>query len=140
MLRSPGFPGGDLLLGVTLADGRTASTVRSFPPIAPDLDAGPDDPGLSMIQGSSSGTQSSHDFLLYPVPPDGPVTLVLASPEVGIAETTVVLDGSMLQDACSRIQVLWPRTDDDDLPRRPPPRRPDLPPGGWFERNAGPPG
>ncbi|MBM9475576.1 hypothetical protein JL107_03865 [Nakamurella flavida] len=132
----PGHPGEQLMVGVTVADGRTASSLGGRPHGGLP---GPDEMVLQPQQGGGGGRIWSQQLLLTPVPPDGPVTLVVADPSAGIPETTVQLDGATLQDAIGRIQVLWPREPDDDHPPVPP-RRPDLPPGGWFERNAGPPG
>ena len=135
--RGPGHrhPMEQVMLGVAFSDGRTASTVVPRDPSGPPALPGPAEAALRMTQGGGGDMQFSGQYLLTPVPPDGPVTLVVAAPDVGISETTVVLDGSALQDAVTRVQILWPRSDLEDLPARPRPR-PDVPPGGWFDRNS----
>ncbi len=115
-----------LLLGVAFADGRTATTVgrRAGTDGAPTLTPG----------GSSGGNRSvDASFFLAPLPPAGPLTVVCAWPEWGVAETTTVLDGDEVQAAARRVQVLWPPEPEVHLAPEPPPL-PDLPPGSWFAR------
>jgi hypothetical protein len=75
-----------------------------------------------------------HDYWLTPVPPPGPLTVVLACAGLGIEETSVQLDGDALVQAAARAEVLWPRAreDEPDLAEEP-----LLPDGGWFGRLRG---
>jgi hypothetical protein len=70
---------------------------------------GDDPPGVSLMpQGGSSRSQIfESDFWLWPLPPPGPVTFVVAWPAFGIDETDQQLDGSLLRDASAKAITLW---------------------------------
>ncbi len=124
-----------LWLGVKLADGRKATTIGGGPPAA-GLDAAAF--SLARVDGHGSKLSASVSFFLTPLPPPGPVTVVLAWPAFGIAESTVVLTGDAIVAAAERVVILWPEQEEEDgwARRRPP----TPPPGGWFEQNPPPSG
>ncbi|MBM9465999.1 hypothetical protein [Nakamurella leprariae] len=130
--RGPGRdPDDHLWIGVKLPDGRTATNAGfRFPEDADD-----DTPVLTRLGGSGDGTTMSLSYLLTPMPPPGPIELVLAWPAGDIAERWITLDGQALADAAARLVVLWPPQPDPSFPG--PPRAP-TPPPGWFERNPPP--
>jgi hypothetical protein len=120
-----------LLLGVEYADGRSASTVtgRHMPPADPASDA------LTLWPGGGSGGTRYADasFFLAPLPPAGPVRFVAAWPALGLAETVTEVPAGPILAAAAQARQLWPWEPEPELPV------PvlDLPPGGWFERQAG---
>jgi hypothetical protein len=115
--------GRGFLLGVEFADGRRAGN------------AGGPGEGLVFHQGGGSGGESSveQDWWLSPVPPPGPLRIVLRCADLGIEETVVELDGAAIARAVDDVVVLWPWTaprshDPEPLPPA------DLPADSWFAR------
>ncbi len=124
-----GSSDGQLLLGAEFADGRAASTAGLGR--APAADSGLDQPLLVPGGGGGSERHADHEYWLAPVPPPGPLTLVVACTALGIAETAVEVDGDLLVQAAARSEVLWPY----EPPAEPSwGDGPDLPGEGWFGR------
>lgn len=97
-------PGDVLRLGVLYADGRrTATTSRQH------LRDG-DDGELVLNQqgGGGSARAWDQDFWVHPLPPDGPVTLVISWLEHAVTETRADLDGTEIRAAAARAVRLWP--------------------------------
>jgi hypothetical protein len=119
-----GPEGAQFLLGVEFADGRRASSMPR---------AGTDDQ-IVFHAGGGSGGQSSieQSWWLSPVPPAGPLRLVLRCPDIGLAETVVELDGTAISRAVDDVVTLWPWELPRDQGPQPPPRPPDLPDNSWF--------
>jgi hypothetical protein len=81
--------------------------------------------------GSSSGTQDiEYRFWLAPLPPPGPLTVVVACPLLGIPETRTTFDAALLHAARRDVEELWPQ----GSPRPPAGGvpRPELPVDSWF--------
>jgi hypothetical protein len=119
----PGAP--SLLVGLELADGTRVDNVT-----------GPGSAGdVVFTQGSGSGNEYSVDqtWWLSPLPPEGPLTVVVRCPELGLAETSAVLDGTAIRAAADRVVELWPWERPPDHGRDEPPP-PDLPDDSWFAR------
>ncbi len=121
---SPGAP--PLLLGLELADGTRVDNVGE-----PRWDS-----DVVFTQGSGSGSEYSvdHSWWLSPLPPAGPLTVVVRCPDLGLPESATVLDGAAIRAAADRVVALWPwepprRRGPDRLP--PPPEIPD---DSWFAR------
>lgn len=112
------------LLGVEFADGTRVSS-GGFPDPSGDVVFHP---------GGGSGGESSIDqsWWLSPLPPEGPLRLVVRCPELGVPETVVELDGTAIRRAGGSALVLWPWQPREDGPEPPPPV--DLPPDSWFAR------
>jgi hypothetical protein len=112
------------LLGVELADGRRGSSVP-----------GRSSEGVVFSSRGGSGGDSSvrQRWWLSPLPPDGPLTVVVRCPELGLAETAVELDGTAIRRAAEQVVELWPWSRQDPTPPEPPPP-PDLPDDSWFAR------
>lgn len=123
-----------LLLGVEYSDGRRASTVEDMRTLGPG--AVSDDEQLVLVQHGGGGGELSVDqaFWVSPLPPEGPVTFVMAWPAFGMPESRTVVDGAIIRAAAGRSQLLWPPQPPMDPPALPPPPRPS---SGWF---AEPPG
>ncbi|MBM9475301.1 hypothetical protein JL107_02470 [Nakamurella flavida] len=106
--RSPSFlDRSDIRIGVKLADGRSAmsagwgrgehGTAQSAGPAIT----------LDCLPGGGLPGAVSTTVLLSPVPPAGPVVVVVAIPSRQIREVTT-LDGAALQEARERVQPFWP--------------------------------
>ena len=122
------FDGG-LLVGVEFSDGRSAVAGRhgwSNWPAA-------DQPVLTNRGSGGGGREWSSTLWLSPVPPPGDMVLVVASPTLGIDESSVTVDADALRSAAAKVEVLWPREPEQAQPAIHQPKL-DVPPGGWFER------
>jgi hypothetical protein len=113
--------GSRFLLGVEFADGRRASSL------------GGED--LVFHAGGGSGGDGSVDqeWWLSPLPPEGPLLVVVRCPELGLAETVVELDGTAVRRAGEAATELWPYQPPPEQAFEPPPP-PDLPADSWFAR------
>ena len=121
----PPARGGRILLGVEFADGRRVNNLRR------DAD------GIVFHQGGGSGGETSIDqsWWLSPLPPDGPLRIVVRCDEVGVAETVTEVDGAVLRAAVGDVVELWPWEPPSAFRAPPPPPLPDVPPGSWFGRS-----
>lgn len=108
----PGDPAQNLRVGVLFADGRRAASHQSYGHLTPYRDAAPDE--LVMMQGASSGSDRSWDmtYWIHPLPPDGPVIIVMSWLDLGITEVRHELDGAAILAAAEEAVQLWP----DDQP------------------------
>jgi len=118
-----------LLLGIEYSDGRRASTLTDMRMHAPD--AMTDTEQLVLVQqGGGGGTHSvDQSYWVAPLPPEGPVTVVLAWPGFGMPESRTTLDAAAILAAASHSQRLWPpqpATESAEPPAAPPPS------SGWF--------
>lgn len=113
---------GGMLLGLQFADGRRATNIGGSGPVG----------GVVLHGGGGGGGDRSVDqsWWLSPLPPDGPLVLVVACAALGIEETRTEIDGSAIQRAATDVVVLWPWTPPE--PPEPPYPPPDVPPGSWF--------
>jgi hypothetical protein len=118
-----------LLLGLEYADGRRASTLPGMPMPGPDTME--DGQSLVLMQhGGSGGSQGvDQTYWVSPLPPEGPLTFVLAWPGFGLPESRTVVDGGAIRAAADRSQLLWPPQPDMEPEELPPPPRPS---SGWF--------
>ncbi|MHA3700728.1 hypothetical protein ACXR2U_00970 [Jatrophihabitans sp. YIM 134969] len=121
-----------LLLGVEYADGRTGSTSGGMQAVfAEAATLAADAVTFAPVGGGGGSRHATRTFFLSPVPPVGPLRLVAAWPARGLEERVVRLTADPIAAAQAGVRRLW-----DVEPRVPrPPRRPPVPPGGWFERN-----
>lgn len=127
MPHRPGPRGGSrFLVGVQFADGRRVSSLEARDSHA-DLVFTP----RSSSSGDTGGEQS---WWLNPLPPEGPLRLVVRCPEIGIPETRTELDATAIRRAAADVVTLWPWAMPafDEPPGPPPP--PDVPPDSWFAR------
>jgi hypothetical protein len=118
-----------LLLGIEYADGRRVSNVEDMP--LPGRAAALDDQRLVLAQQGGGGGEQSVDqaYWVAPLPPEGPVTFVLAWPGFGMPESRTELDGTAIRVAADRSHILWP-PQPVVRPQRPP--SPPRPESGWF--------
>jgi hypothetical protein len=97
-----------LLFRIQFADGRNASK--------------DDEAGLRTGRGpmltackseTSSGASGEHvrqTLWIWPLPPEGPVTLWCSWPNRGLQDASLVLDGDAIRTAASRAQPFWPES------------------------------
>jgi hypothetical protein len=126
-----GRPGQDtaLLVGVEFADGRRASNLPGRDRFA--AAAGPED--LVFTQGSGSGHQLTveQEWWLSPLPPAGPLRVVVRCDLLGLGETSTELDGAAIRAAAEDVVVLWPWVSPSSV-EPPEPPAPDVPGDSWF--------
>jgi len=118
-----------LLLGIEYCDGRRASTLTD--PRTQGPSAMTDQDQLVLVQQGAGGGEHSVDqsYWVAPLPPQGPLTVILAWPGFGMPESRTTLDGSAIRAAASRSQRLWPPQPATEATEPPPPPRPS---SGWF--------
>jgi hypothetical protein len=95
-----------LRLGVMYADGRRVATDA----INGEPSPGDDPERLVLCRGGGGGDDRrwDADFWVYPLPPEGPVTLVASWLERGITEARTELDGAAIRQAAQHAVILWP--------------------------------
>ncbi|MEV6852104.1 hypothetical protein [Actinoplanes sp. NPDC051411] len=115
-----------LLLGIEYANGDRASTLRD-----PHVGPGDSDGRLVLRQGGGGGSDRTvdHTFWVSPLPPDGPVTFVMAWPAFGVTESRAVIDSAPIRAAAGRAVALWPL---QPVPEPEPPAELPRPATGWF--------
>lgn len=124
--------GDDVLwVGVQLPDGRRATNAGVM---LPGEDVEPDVPVLARTEAHGHATVASISYLLTPLPPPGPLTVVLAWLALGIQECTAVINGDDLAAAAASVVALWPLPAQEDSFRRHQ-TQPQPPPGSWFAVN-----
>jgi hypothetical protein len=69
---------------------------------------------------------------LSPVPPDGPLQIVVRCDPLGLPETVTSLDGTAVRAAAADVVELWPWEPPPAFWTPPPPPPPELPPDSWF--------
>ena len=127
-----GSAGAQLLLGLELADGRRVTNL----PGARHPGGGNDRERLVLSHRGGSGGQLSADqsWWLSPLPPDGPLRLVVRCDQLGLAETVTELDGTAIRAAAAGVVTLWPWVSPREAELEQPPPPPDVPVGSWFAR------
>ncbi|NEK93929.1 hypothetical protein GCU67_07030 [Modestobacter muralis] len=128
-----GRRGEQLLFGVELADGRRASNASGEGDPFGQL-GGPE--GLVLNSGGGGGGQLAADqtWWMSPLPPAGPLRLVVRCDLLGIPDTVTELDGAAIRAAADRVVTLWPWVSPADAEPAMPPPGPDVPPDSWFAR------
>ncbi|MFD8496804.1 hypothetical protein [Amycolatopsis sp. NPDC059657] len=98
-----------LLIGVLFADGRRAGsdTISMPSPTKPDT------PVLRADSGGGSSFHFRHDVFIWPLPPDGPMQVVVQWLEREIEETRTELDGTLIRKSAADAKEIWP-----GLPKR----------------------
>jgi hypothetical protein len=91
------------LLGVGLADGTKAVLGRPRP--RPDED--PAGPLLIPRGGGGGGDEWRSSVWLWPLPPPGPIRLVMSWPKLRLAENSVAVDANELIAAAAQAEKLW---------------------------------
>jgi hypothetical protein len=78
-----------------------------MPDLAKDEHGVPIDPFMSM--GSHGGAPSGWRAWawVFPLPPDGPLTISVALEAVGLGESSVTVEGFDVRGAAERAKVVW---------------------------------
>ena len=115
------------LLGVEFADGRRASNLTGRPGPVPGDE-------IVFTPGGGSGGEASveQSWWLNPLPPEGPLRIVVRCPELGIDERSIVVDGTAIRAAAPAVVVLWPWAPPPESGPSEPPAPPDVPDDSWF--------
>jgi hypothetical protein len=103
-----GPPGEEFLrFGVLFADGTSATNLggRHFTPDEPAP------PLLRQQGGGGGGRRFDFRYWVWPLPPAGPMTLVVEWPWKGIAETRAEIDTQPILDAAARAIQVFPEDD-----------------------------
>ena len=101
------------LLGVRYSEeGRPAEEERGavvdlFGRYQVTLPEGGESPVLEIGGGHSSDTEAENEFHLYGLPKQGAITLLWRWQALGVAESSLELDGDVLRAAAARAIVLW---------------------------------
>lgn len=103
LVKGLGTPGG-LQLGIGFSDGRKAIG-RGVPVL--DIDGSPHLPVLIMLGGMGSANEHRLRFWLWPLPSSGDIAVASLWPEAEIPETVTVVDGSSIESAAARAEILW---------------------------------
>ncbi len=113
-----------ILVGLEYANGARA-------PQGPAPRAGVDNSELRLFPkgGHGGGTTFRGTFWASPLPPPGPVTFAVAWPAIGLAESTVSIEGAVILEAAEGAVQLWPE-EPDAFPEADFSNAPALPPGG----------
>jgi hypothetical protein len=116
----------NLLLGLELADGRRVSNLDGFHGVP-----APDEVFFHPAGGGGGQLSVEQSWWLSPVPPAGPLSVVVRCDALGIPETRTVLDAAPLAAAAAGVVELWPWEPPPEMrPREERDRR--IPPGSWF--------
>ena len=107
----PSDPAGAVRYGVQLADGGRALTDPTQPWPGGDPEAPPEGHVLTLHdqggQGDGSSCTATEVLWLWPLPPAGPLTLVVTWPGCGIDEGRLELDGAAVRAAAVEARALW---------------------------------
>jgi hypothetical protein len=88
-----------LRVGVRFADGQVATNLAGRP--HPDEEP-PARPVLMADSGGGGGRRFDMGYWVWPLPPPGPLTFVVAWPGYRIDETSAQIDAALLHDAAGR--------------------------------------
>lgn len=117
-------PTGTLLFGVEFSDGRSATNMTGALPEVGD----PEQPLLQRATAHGSSSVDDRAYYLTPLPPPGPMTVLVAAPLLDIPDHRHQIDTTAFRDAHSRTAVLWP---EPLYPQPSPPSYP-IPDDSWL--------
>ena len=119
-----GAPG--MLVGLELADGRRVDDTDRQGPMG--------DLVFSCTGGSGDELSLDQGWWLHPLPPQGPLRLVVRFDDLGISETVTELDGGAIREAAGEVTELWPYEPPQRHTAEPEEGAADVPPDSWFAR------
>lgn len=130
--------GGQFLLGVEFCDGRRASVLDPLDGWAPTSGTSVEElpVTLSGAGGGGGGRRFDHTWWVSPLPPPGPLLVVVRWDAQDLPETVVELDGGAIAAAGAACQQLWPWEPErsDDFEQQQEALRPT---SGWFSQGPG---
>lgn len=98
-------------IGVRFSDGRTAGRESEFRPLPFDVPKDehgfPTQPITRMTGGGGGSNGFNFGVWVYPLPPDGPLEIFVALPQIVDSERRIVLDGGTVRAAAERAHVIW---------------------------------
>jgi hypothetical protein len=94
-----------LRFGVEYPDGRKATNLGNPFPVGNEE---PTAPVLMERGGGGGGRSWNFGYWLWPLPPPGPLRVVIEWPVAGVPLTDVELDGDLIASAAAEVDVLWP--------------------------------
>jgi hypothetical protein len=105
--------GSALIFGVQLLDGSKASTGTMQMPDMPGDPAYQPAPPVLYLQNQGGGggddeLAGSGTLWLWPLPPAGDLRLVAQWADMGMGESSIILDGTQLGEAAAGVQKYWP--------------------------------
>jgi hypothetical protein len=104
-----------LRFGVVFADGhRLTNFDRQTPYSYPIPSTPPDTPVMRPTSGGGGEFHYQQSLYIWPLPPDGPLTVVVEWPDQAIAETRTELDATAIRAAAAQAVLIW-----SDLPPLP---------------------
>jgi hypothetical protein len=98
------------LVKVRFADGRTAEPgpgIASIPDLAKDENGVPIDPFMSIGSGGGEPGGWRAWAWVFPLPPDGPLEILVALGVAGMSESRITIDGAAIRAAGERAKVIW---------------------------------
>jgi hypothetical protein len=109
---------GGVRFGIEFSDGARVTDIEPLHPMPPEFDTPDYQPMWGLELGGSHGDSHSMrtEVWVWPVPPAGDASLVVAWPEQDIAEQRCAIDGDHLRAGRDRSRALWP--DEASLPSR----------------------
>lgn len=122
-----------LLLGVEYPDGRRASVLDVDGAWPPAGRAAAGAVSLTSSGGGGGGRAYDQAWWVHPLPPPGPVLVVVRWDAQGLPESAVGLDGAVIAGAGERAEALWPWEPERPAAGDEPPA-PARPREGWFAR------
>ena len=108
----PDMPLAALLCGVEFPDGAKASTGAMLDRPHPAPNAPQPEPPVLLFQGRGGGggddeMSGTGTLWLWPLPPAGNLRLVAQWTDMGMAESSIILDGIQLRDAAAGAREYW---------------------------------
>lgn len=101
-----------LMFGVEFPDGSKAMTGNQNPYGLVEPGTDPEPPVLALHGGGGGGGDEefsgSGTLWLWPLPPAGDLRLVCQWTDLGLEETSLMLDGGALRTAAGSVQPYWP--------------------------------
>jgi hypothetical protein len=97
-------------IGVRFADGRTAGRsqfIGSTHEVPKDEHGIPVEPFMRMVGGGGGGSGWRTSTWVFPLPPDGPLEVIVGLDVLELTETSVTLDGTEVRAAAKRAKVMW---------------------------------
>jgi hypothetical protein len=97
-----------LHLGIEYADGSWASNLPDM--AMPDPGTEAEGRRLVLVQKGGAGGERTADmtYWLAPLPPEGPVTFIVAWPGFGLPQSRTIVDSAGIRAAAERSHILWP--------------------------------
>jgi hypothetical protein len=94
-------------VGVRFADGRTARREPFTPDLPKDEQGVPTEPIVSMGGGGGGPGGWRAWAWVFPLPPQGPLEILVALEAAGLSESSVTVEGAAVRAAAEQAKVIW---------------------------------